>query len=35
LWGKRGVEILDMAIEGYLAGLANEIAPPGGRVAAG
>lgn len=35
LWGKRGVEILDMAIEGYLAGLANEIAPLGGRVAAG
>ena len=26
LWGKRGVEILDLAIEGYVAGLAQEAA---------
>jgi hypothetical protein len=26
LWGKRGVEILDLAIEGYVAGLAKEAA---------
>lgn len=31
LWEKRGVEILDVAIEAYLAGLANEIASLPGR----
>ena len=31
LWGKRGIEVLDVPIETYLAGIARELAASGGR----